>query len=88
MPKSRTPVPRATWSILLDRIIVAVLMAEKAAGKQAQSGWKKATIEAVRLALIEEGATRTIQQITDRIGRVRPHRRAISQIIDAHLHFV
>jgi hypothetical protein len=64
------PTPCAVWTLAQDQIVVDTLKNEKDAGKQAQSGWKKASIEAVRVALAAAKVGRSIQQIVDWIAWV------------------
>jgi hypothetical protein len=56
------PAPRCHWSTQDDRILVETLLVQKAAGNQAQSGWKSTAWVAVAGALREVAAEGEVEK--------------------------
>jgi len=67
---------RCHWSAEDNRVLVATLLAQKAAGNQAQSGWKATTWSAVAAAKLKKitpagQAEKTPTKCSDRYVNVR-----------------
>ena len=67
--------PRCRWSAQDDRILVETLLAQKAAGNQAQSGWKAtawtAVADALKKAAVGGEVEKTASKCSDHYANVR-----------------
>lgn len=63
---------KAHWKTAEIDIIMSVFKQEKVEGRQAETGWKTNSYQAVADALVAGGhSPKTVQQITDKWGTVR-----------------
>jgi hypothetical protein len=63
--------PRAVWSHDRDTTLVTTLRQEQIQGRQAESGWKQQSYQAVVDALAADDVRVTVGQVTDRWAKVR-----------------